>query len=188
MTDKRRFPLELARLVAENLFLELGPLTQRMMVAGSIRRERADVGDIELVYVPRIEHPAVDLWGNPAGEPVDLLDGKVKALVGAGMVDYRQNASGSTMYGAKNKFLVHQATGIPIDLFATAEINWGMTVFVRTGPADWNKRAFTRFHELGMQGHAYGGVSKGAAHIACPTEEDVFRLLEWDWADPKDRR
>jgi DNA polymerase/3'-5' exonuclease PolX len=64
-----------------------------------------------------------------------------------------------------------------------------MALFVRTGPAEWNVRAMQRFIELGLRGHAYGGVTMPSGYeVGCPTEEAVFALLEWQFVEPKDRR
>ena len=64
-----------------------------------------------------------------------------------------------------------------------------MSLFVRAGPAAWNKRAFGHFLELGRQGHAYGGVTmEDRRELHCPDEETVFQLLGWDWVAPEDRR
>jgi len=50
-----RVPLADARVIAESLMAALGPGCERIEIAGSIRRGRPDVGDIELVAIPRIE-------------------------------------------------------------------------------------------------------------------------------------
>ena len=45
-----------------------------------------------------------------------------------------------------------------------------------------------RFRELGMRGHAYGGVTdQDGNEIECPDEETVFRLLGWSWMPPERR-
>ena len=45
-----------------------------------------------------------------------------------------------------------------------------------------------RFQQLGMNGHAYGGVTRGGEELQCPTEESVFELLEWEYLAPWKRR
>ena len=52
MTDKQRFPLGVAKAVAHDLRVMLEPFVSQIDIAGSIRRERQDVGDIELLYIP----------------------------------------------------------------------------------------------------------------------------------------
>jgi len=47
----------------------------------------------------------------------------------------------------------------------------------------------SRFRELGMQGHAYGGISAAdGKEISCPDEETVFQYLGWRYVPPEERR
>ena len=48
--------------IAESLVEKLRPACERIEIAGSLRREKAMVGDIEIVAVPRLER---DLLGEP---------------------------------------------------------------------------------------------------------------------------
>ena len=52
MTAKSRHPLDLAEVTAAVLVKLLAPACERIEVAGSVRRGRLDVGDIELLAVP----------------------------------------------------------------------------------------------------------------------------------------
>ena len=91
--------------------------------------------------------------------------------------------------GPKNKHLIHVPSGIRLDVFTTDAANWGMAMFVRTGPAEWNIRAMSRFQALGMKGHAYGGVTDfDGAEIECRDEATVFQLLQWRYTPPEGRR
>jgi len=54
MSDKQRYPASIARKVADEMATELAPRCERIEIAGSLRRGKADVGDIEILYVPRI--------------------------------------------------------------------------------------------------------------------------------------
>jgi DNA polymerase/3'-5' exonuclease PolX len=53
VSDKTKFPLAAARKLAEETRDYLREFCTRVEIAGSVRREKAMVGDIELVYVPR---------------------------------------------------------------------------------------------------------------------------------------
>ena len=183
MTTKRRFPLALAEVTAQSLVALLAPACQRIEVAGSVRRGRQDVGDIELLCVPRFQVQR-DLFGQPV-EKVSLLDRRCLELVRSGHLDYRPNKAGALTFGPMNKLLLHQGTGIPVDVFTATTENWGMFLFVRTGPAGFIRQAMGRFRVLGMAGHAYGGVTTASGEVVnCPAEEDVFNLLGWDRLPP----
>jgi DNA polymerase/3'-5' exonuclease PolX len=119
---------------------------------------------------------------------VDQLDREIGALMIQGILSFRLNKRGSRIYGPKNKLLVH-INGIGVDIFSSTEENWGMALFIRTGPKEWNIRAMSRFRELGMRGHAYGGISSAdGKEISCSDEETVFRYLGWRYVPPEERR
>ena len=187
MTEKQRFPLARARSVAAALQLAFSPYVERIEIAGSIRRGREDVGDIELLYVPRLSEPPADLFGTPVGEPEDALDGAMNRQMKMGEMAKRPNKDGHFTYGPKNKLLIHRASGIPVDLFRTDQANWGMAMVVRTGPAAFNVQLMARFKTLGMAGHAYAGVTYNGAEVDCPTEREVFRHAQWDYLEPQER-
>lgn len=192
-----RWPLDYARQVAEDLRARLSPACERVEIAGSIRRKKPWVKDIELLCIPKVER-TVNLLGETANELNHLerlLDWLLicdyrmgSKLISGGLLRKRPNKAGSFTYGPRNKLLVHDPTGIAVDVFTTDERNWGMALLVRTGGAEFNKRVMSRFRKLGMRGHAYGGVTDQEGNeIDCPDEETVFRLLGWAWIPPERR-
>ena len=170
MTTKQRFPLEVALPIAQGLAALLSPHCERIEIAGSIRRQRSDVGDMELLLIPTV-----------------TFDDALEALIWKGVLAKRPNAKGAYTFGRLNKLMVDVASGIPLDIFSTDARNWGMSLFVRTGPAEWNIKAMTQFRRLGLIGHAYGGISRGEEEIECPEEADVFKWLQWSYVEPKER-
>lgn len=51
-TEQKRYPLEYAELEARDLAHALEPFCHRIEIAGSIRRRRPDVHDIDIVVIP----------------------------------------------------------------------------------------------------------------------------------------
>lgn len=47
--------LERAKGVAAEVVARLGPACERVEVAGSVRRRKAEVKDLEVVFIPRME-------------------------------------------------------------------------------------------------------------------------------------
>lgn len=210
-TQKTQYPRAQAEVVALALISALEESCERIEVAGSIRRGRPEVGDIELLcvsnlgaYLPVLkpaEAQATFDWEVPDSTSHNLpgdtrfdpeypsLDVTVQNLINAGQLAKRPNKNGSFSFGVKNKLLVHVESGIPVDIFSTPKENWGMALVVRTGSANFNKRMMAAFIEKGMEGHAYGGVTVPGRpfQVACPTEQSVFDLLEWDFILPEDR-
>jgi len=179
-----RYPLAQARFIADALTSLLRPSCERVEVAGSVRRERANVGDIELLCIPRVERIAADLLGT-THHTHDHLDQQLQQLIAQHVLDYRLNALGSRTYGPQNKLLLHVASGIPLDIFSTTPLFYGMSLVVRTGPKEFNIALMQRFQRLGMRGHAYGGVTWKGEELPCPTEDSVFRLAEWPYVPPR---
>ena len=185
MTIKKKFPLALAEVTGKSLIQMMGDTCERIEMAGSVRRQAFEVGDIELLCISRAG--PVDMFGEPIilESPLDL---RCTYLINQGILAPRPNKIGAVTIGPLNKLLVHPATGIGVDVFTTTAENWGMAMVVRTGPAGFNVRVMSRFIELGMAGHAYGGVTRGNEDLQCPTEERVFELLEWEYLDPWQRK
>ena len=193
---RRAFDLRDAVFWYENDILPfLSPLCERIEVAGSVRRQKPRVKDIEILAVPKVDK-SFNLFGEVADQS-DLLLNTLKSEVEHGDVwAKRPSVTGRYSFGRQNKLLVHQPSGIPVDIFTTTMENWGMAMVVRTGPTQFNITMMSRFRELRMRGHAYGGVTKLGPHgsegsererIICPDEETVFRLLGWNWIHPTQR-
>lgn len=72
MTTK--FPRTQALAVAEELVAALRPACERLEIAGSLRRGKAEVGDVEILFVPRVEERP---------DPEDLLRRTVEVNVAA---------------------------------------------------------------------------------------------------------
>ena len=181
MSSKPRFPLVLAVPMASELVKVLSPFCERIQVAGSIRRRQQQVGDIELVVIPKkAQHPGLleDVWIEE-----DLLGREVDRLLLIGYFGKR-GALGPT-----KKFVRHMESGIPVDIFPTDADNWGMTLFVRAGPKKYAQWAMSRFISLRCRGHASGGVTlRDGAEVTCPHESTVFKYLETEFVPPERRR
>ena len=96
-----------AREIAETIKGLLEGSCDRIEIAGSIRRHKWDVGDIELLCIPKF------VGG------VDMLDRELGALAIQSILARRRNKRGSTTYGPKNKLMVHVPTGLGVDIFST---------------------------------------------------------------------
>ena len=176
---KTRWPLATAEAVAQELMELLAPTCERIAVAGSIRRQRPDPSDIELLCIPKPTESMIFYQ--------DALDQFIRGV--PQVLTLRPNRRGGYTYGLLNKLLLHIESGIPVDVFSTNERNWGLSLLVRTGPAEWNIRYMARLKALGRAGHAYGGVTlEDGTDLACPTEEIAFSAAGWNWIEPSERR
>ena len=194
MTDGKTVPLEQALPVAQEILTLLEPYCERIEVGGSIRRRKAQVKDVEILAISKARYSR-DMLGEVSSTHFALHDA-LTSWIGAynSLWELRPNKKGHTTFGAQNKLLVYR--GSPVDVFSTTEANWGMAKVVRTGPAKFNIRLMSRFRELGLQGHAYGGVTKPGPHphpsskrqeVDCPDEATVFRVAQWEYIEPENR-
>lgn len=202
---KDRIPLALAQVYGNLAREDIAPYCERVEVAGSIRRGKPDVGDVELVVIPKPgPEPApapADLFGNPVGkvdEPPDQLHAylteQVAAGTGAGPVtkwalrmqkreDGQERPAG---FGPMNKLLLFQ--GFPCDIFVTEARQWGLTMMIRTGSAEWNILTARHLTRLGLHMATHNGiVSQHGELLDVPDEATMFRLLRIDPVDPAKR-
>lgn len=184
---KPRYPRAVAIAVAKELYPYLDPVTERLVCAGSLRRGRADVGDLELLFVPRFEIQPDGLFDT---RKVDLADRAINQLVAKGILAKRPNVNGYFAWGEKNKLAVHVSSRLPVDLFATTLKQWYVALVVRTGPAELNVRLCESAIKRGLRFHAYGDgfTDRQGNVIPCHSEEDVFRIAGLPYLEPKDRR
>ncbi len=67
--SKPKWKLEEAKAIALRVCERIAPACERVEVAGSIRRGKPQVGDIELVVIPRFETKTVDDMFGPVQSP-----------------------------------------------------------------------------------------------------------------------
>lgn len=186
MSDRPRVPYQDALNVAVLLKTMLAPVCERIEIAGSLRREKPYVGDVELLFVPRVGERKVDMF---ATERADLADETINSLVRGGLLAMRPNVNGSFTWGPKNKLAIHTASGIPVDLFSTTEENWWVSLVVRTGSKETNLALTTGAQRMGRRLNAYGcGVTESDGNIIpARSEAQVFELCGVPYREPKDR-
>lgn len=187
--SKFRYPTSEAIEAARPILAALRPCVERIIVAGSLRRRKREVGDIEILYIPKMEEQTVpgDLF---ARRMANLADQAITKVEAQGLLARRKNVKGSEVYGSKNKLMVHVASGIPVDLFSATETNWWNYLVCRTGPAASNTRIASTAQERGYQWNPYGaGFTRLSDRQIIPmdSEEAVFRFVGLPYAEPWER-
>lgn len=181
--------LSMARDIAEEWVEVLKPTCDRIEIAGSVRRQKPEVHDIEIVAVPRVM-TEVDMFGQVVDETYPL-EGALDIMEGEGSFQVLKN-------GHKYKQL-RLPQGINLDLFlVTPPAQWGVVFLIRTGPADFSRWMVTRgaggalpleyyVKDGSIQLAADAGTAKPTI-IDTPEEVDYFRLCHMDWIPPEQRR
>lgn len=168
--------LEKAKEIAESLKAQLEESCDRVEIAGSIRRQKPEVGDIELLCIPKF-----------IGS-VDQLDWALKKMVFEGAMALRLSRNGRRTYGPKNKLMVHVQSGIGVDFFSTTEECWPVSLVVRTGGKQTNIQISMAAQEKGYQFRAYGsGFTTPSGEIVCRSEREVFEVVGLPYLEPWER-
>jgi len=187
-TEKKKYPVVDAQAIAAELLSYLGDFTERIEIAGSIRRKKAEVGDIELLYIPMIgEEDSGDLLGTLVA--VNYFDLALAALEDSGVLERRRNIKGSEMFGEKNKLMRHVQSGIPVDLFSTTDESWFNYLVSRTGGRESNMAVATEALKRGLRWNPYGaGFTKGdGGIIPVHSEAQVFNTVGMPYLPPEER-
>lgn len=169
--------IELARDIAYRWTLKLLPYTDRAEIAGSIRRQKPEVKDIEIVCIPKFESMP-DLFG--VGVPVNMLN--------------RFFEDNPDIHLAKNGDRYKQIVleDIKIDLFIVLPPSqWGVQFLLRTGSAAYSKRFVTCKQYGGMLPGWLkckdGALWKGQEMMPTPEERDVYKLIGLPFVPPWER-
>ncbi len=188
MSDAPRpkFRREEAVKVAKEIATWLEPVCDRLIIAGSLRRRKQTVSDVEVLFIPQ--------WGE---EPDGLFDKRqfskadrvIERMVEEGILEKRKTTMGSFTWGSQNKFAIHAPSRIPVDFFATDQNRWWVAKVIRTGGKKTNLALTTGAIALGRKLHAYGSgfTDRDGSPIVCHSEEEVFQNAGVSYREPWDR-
>ena len=151
--------LEKAKVIADKYVKILKPFCRRIEIAGSVRREKPEVGDIEIVAIIKY------LWN------FTYEVNKLKKVKGE-------------PYGKYTQRILPE--GIKLDLFIATEKNWGNIFLIRTGNWQFSKQIMIRALRLGLK-QRDGYLWQGQERLECKEEEDMFQILKLDYISPQMR-
>lgn len=186
--QKTKYPRAEALPVARELVRALEPVTSRLIVAGSLRRRKATVGDVEILYIGRTELRRDGLFDEA---PFDLAEEVIAGLLDTGLLAKRLDDTGRPLgWGSKNKLALHGPSGFPVDLFAATEENWWSYLVCRTGPGESNIRLAAEARNKGYKWNPYGA---GFTHLATgrvvpvTSEAHAFEFVGLEYREPWER-
>ena len=189
MSDKTKWPWADADLVAKSIVAQLAFYCERIEAVGSVRRRKPHVGDVEVLFIPRLEDRQTDMFST---EPYDLAHERIETLRATGWLAKRLNVNGMVAgWGPKNKLAVHVESGMPVDLFSTTPSCWFSSLVCRTGGKDTNLALTNGANKLNRTWHVYGeGVEdrKTGLVTAARSEREVFELCGVPYLEPEERR
>jgi DNA polymerase/3'-5' exonuclease PolX len=167
----------------------------RWEIAGSIRRRKTEVADVEHVVIPKRGMRPVP--GSMFGQmdEFSLLWLRCDELLADGTIAKHVypvthadgSASTRTMWGEKYRGC--EFRGFNHEIFTATEDSWGAILAIRTGPAEFSQRLVTALHPRGLQ--CDGGrvkYKRDGSTYAVPTEEKFFEACGVEWIEPEARR
>ena len=148
--------------MAEQLVTELRKVekVKRVEMAGSYRRRRETVGDLDILVIASKDSPVMDTF---VSLPV------VERVI----------AKGST------RSTVVLRTGLQVDLRVVPEVSFGAAWHYFTGSKPHNIAVRIMGVQRGLKINEYGVFDRKGKRIAGRTEEEVYRQVELPWIEPE---
>ena len=166
--------LDEAKAIAERVKAQLAPHCERIEIAGSIRRKKPDVGDIEIVAIPTAMR---NLFGGASGErPAEFAQA---------CYEVGERVKGDPSTGRYIQLKTPE--GIMVDLFLAHPDNWGLIFAIRTGSADYSHRVLARGWVRNGYKSADGMLTLEGAAVPVREECELFRLAGVPWVEPEAR-
>lgn len=192
---------------ADEFMSEISSVCERMEIAGSLRRGKEQVHDIEIVVEPKLyrqQKTLIELISDNRTYR-NLLHERLTDLLRQRTItrDRPRNDDKSNPFGERYYRITYvpppdedgQLIEYPVDLFVVMPpAQWGVIFLIRTGSAEFS-------HWFVQQGTQYG-ISVRAGRLVGPTshddqndeyaimtpeEVDVFRAMHVPYREPQDR-
>ena len=152
--------LEQAQKIADKVVKQLSPYCQKIQVAGSIRRRKPIVRDVDIVLIPS------DAWN----------------------VSFEISGLGpSRLAGEKLKRIIY--TGVQVDLYFATPETWATLLLIRTGSKENNIRLATLAKKRGWHLAASGNglFNEKGERIAGDSEQSIYEALGLPYQAPEER-
>lgn len=158
-----------AKGIADNLVSLLTPYCHRIEIAGSIRRKKNIVGDIEIVCIPK-------------PYSTGLFEDGI-----ASIVNQWHKVKGELEYG-KTKYTQRiLPEGVKLDLFFAEEGNWGLIFAIRTGSSEFSHKVLaTEWVKRGYKSEG-GYLTQDGKTYEVREEKDLFARISLSYVEPENR-
>lgn len=152
--------------IAEKYKALLAPHCDRIEIAGSIRRKKPEVKDIEIVAIPK-------------SYEVGLFESGI-----ATVINRLEKVRGELPCKYTQRILPE---GIALDLFFAEPGNWGLIYAIRTGSADFSHHVLASGWVRKGYTSSGGYLTANGRAVEVPEEVDLFRRIGLDFVEPEHR-
>jgi DNA polymerase (family X) len=161
MVGKSDIPLADGEKIAKEFIGLTKDFYERIEIGGSIRRKVPIVHDIDLCAIAK----------KPVSEYTDL----VKKI-------------GGNMARFGGEYATIDFHGVQINVLFTTEESWGAGIMWSTGPKGHTIGMNIKADKLGLKFNRTGIYRRSdGSLVPTPTEEDIARLLHWEYKPPEKR-
>lgn len=194
---KAKMPLAEARAIAEEVMAQISDVCESVVIAGSIRREKAEVGDVELVIVPKYQ-PRLGVLFDDMQE--NALERRLQLLASERAIVPRLKDNGHKIgwFGKdESRYIAAMYQGkIGVDFFIILPDRrdlYGWFLLLRTGPGDANTALVTRKDQGGLKpNYIFIGAGRVTdlrddTPIILTDEETVFEWWGMNYVPPQER-
>lgn len=145
----------------EQMLKQIAPFIVRGRLAGSIRRKKAFVRDIDIVVEIKPQN----------------LDNLKNLILKLGEVKLKGDKA--------LRFITQDNT--QIDIYIATEENYEPLLLIRTGSKEHNIKLTTKAISLGMKLTASGLIDNKTGLIIATSERDIFKMLKMNYEEPQNR-
>lgn len=178
------FDHDTAYSIAEEIVSLVRDSCERIEIAGSLRRGKRKVNDIDIVTVPRYSETVQTLFGESLR--YNLLDDALAKLCVDGTLT--PEASGPKIKRFW-KTVPSFGEAIPIDFYIATPETWWTLLLIRTGSREHNIKLAKRAMQLHFHLKADGSglLSAGGTLLPMHSEEEIFATLGLEYLPPEKR-
>lgn len=154
--------------VAILLWKQLKPFCKKIKIAGSIRRQRPQCKDIEIVLLP--------------------TDNSARNKIGLFLIKNGKIVKGKL----SGRYVKATYKGFTVDLFIPQEHDYYRQLAIRTGSAEYSKKIASAWKKKGYEGTKRGLVemslhSDSTPPVSWTSEQDFFNWLGMEYLPPENR-
>ena len=170
MSTGPRIPLAEALVICADTMADLRPHCLKIDEAGSVRRRRSTIGDLEIVCLPnRDPLQSTPLFAGGFAQAVE----KWPRIIG----------------GPDGRYTKRMLPcGLKLDLFMPHPDGYGLILAIRTGSEDWSHKVLaTSWKRAGF--HSDKGLLRreDGSVVPCRTERELFDVIGLRWVEPVGR-
>lgn len=155
--------------IAEHVKAQLEPFCHHIEIAGSIRRKKPEVKDIEIVAEPK--HYETGLFESGIATVVNSWP-KVKGELDFDTCKYTQRVL---------------PEGIKLDLFFARPESWGYIYAIRTGSTEYNFKILQAIKDSGLIAEGGRILHPVTGLVVMDTEVDFFNIINLPFIKPEER-